>query len=682
MELKSRQAYILKIAAENPEGYPIQEVAVQTDTTRRTLYSDFVQINDWLREGKLGELVTESKLMKLHSDRIEEIRAELQKRGNYFYSIEERRTLIILYILLSEKAVTLEGLGKLVDVSKNTILMDVKELKSRLQEKNLRISSTIKGGYELQGEEIAIRKYIGNLINGPKNVQTREAFGKMLQNTLCAMTGRQVDFEDVVRGVLRRYEEAESISLVSEYEKYDISMVLIACIRSGKGRAVHLNEEEQKAISATKAYRFLSRNLVEFEKYNLEIPESEVYYIATILLGIKIDQFLSQEEEDLYIYRFTASLIRNYESIACTVLKDRERLANRLRPHMRALYFRLKYGIQYADPQIEDVRKMYPEVYSFVERAVREMPEELSRELTEVELSYITVYFVSEEKKDMVEQAEFREKILIFCAAGVATSTLIKEQLKELLRDMVEIELGTLKELSAYNPEDYALVISVSPLEALKPYPNVLFTGIVLNEREKEQIIRILSQKGIVGEYDRLVRAIIEGVRKNVTGRVNENELYFTILRILYEEKRAPEKPSLPFSKYIEEQRYEWLSAGSGVQGLLKQGCRKLSAQENVWRYCYENLSHAAERHLLQYYKIMEDVILLHCQMKEEQKRDAGFSVVVSNERLSFGGDAEGKIFIFFATIDEAGHFPALKELYDYCDSEEGRERLRKLINE
>ena len=51
----------------------------------------------------------------------------MSKNGSYYYSVQERRILELLMILLSAEVVTIEKMQNLFDVSKNTILKDIKE---------------------------------------------------------------------------------------------------------------------------------------------------------------------------------------------------------------------------------------------------------------------------------------------------------------------------------------------------------------------------------------------------------------------------------------------------------------------------------------------------------------------------------------------------------------------------
>lgn len=680
MELKSRQAYILKLILKNPEGCSVEEITTKLNITRRTFYYDFEQINDWMKSGGIGKAVIESHVVNIQSEKMKELKCEIKKNESYFYSIEERRILELLYILLSPEVVTIERMQRLFDVSKNTVLMDIKEWKTVLKKQEIAIVSTIKAGYVLQGEEFAIRKLTGQQIKKLENFQPKDLLKKWIQEALFSVTGEEYDYRELARCLIKQYEQDENIKLVSENEEFEYSMILISWIRSMESHTMVLSAEEKAALASTRPYQSLRKSFQKLKEHHMDIPDSELYYMATLLLGIKMAQFTSQNQEDLYIYRFTASLIKNFERIACITFENRERLASRLIGHIRPLYYRLKYGMQSVNPLVKDVMRMYPEVYAFTERAIKAMPDNLAQTLTEDEIAYITVYFISDDRSLAVsEERDNTAKILVLCAAGVATSTLIKEQLKKLLGDIADIELGIVPQAKNYRLESYSLILSTSYSEELSRHENVIFTDVVLKDKDKQKIISILNQYGIVGKYDRLVQKIVAAAESSTLGQVKKNELYFNILRILYEEghKRA-NRNVVPFQSYMEEKRYETLPPGSGVLELLTAGC-KGTVRKNEWKRLYDRLCNMIRRYKLKYYEIAEDVVLIHCPMQGDSGSEIRYFTAVSESRLDITNYISGKVFIFFATVDQNTHFPVLKELYDYCDSGDGKKLLEDM---
>ena len=557
MELKSRPAYILKIILEQKNGYTVDRIIEKLNITKRTFYYDFELINDWLKSRELGRLEIQSKIICVKSKKIEILEAEMRKNGSYYYSVQERRILELLMILLSAEVVTIEKMQNLFDVSKNTILKDIKEWKKILGNQNISIASSIKFGYVLQGEEFAIRKIVGKEIKKLQNFQPKDILKKWMQQSLVTITGEDYDYLEIARCLIKQYEQDENIKLVLENEELECSMILISWIRSMDGYTMNLHTEEKVTLVETKPYQSLKQSFEKLKVYNLEIPESEIYYIATLLLGIKVAQFVSQDQEDLYISNFTKALVVNFERIACISFDNKDRLMTRLKGHIRPLYYRLKYGVQSTNPLVQDVMRMYPEIYDFTGRAVREMKDDLAKMLTSDEIAYLTIYFISDEKYQTIQKKSNVSKVLVLCADGMATSTLVKEQLKTLFGSTADIKLGIISEAKKYNLDDFALIISTGYSELLAHRKNIVFTNVILEDSDKKKIIQVMNQCGVIGEYNKTIQRIISAAVQSTNGIVDENELYFDVLRILFEsDNRKIDKKLNSIANYIQNQRY------------------------------------------------------------------------------------------------------------------------------
>ena len=157
---------------------------------------------------------------------------------------------------------------------------------------NISIASSIKFGYVLQGEEFAIRKIVGKEIKKLQNFQPKDILKKWMQQSLVTITGEDYDYLEIARCLIKQYEQDENIKLVLENEELECSMILISWIRSMDGYTMNLHTEEKVTLVETKPYQSLKQSFEKLKVYNLEIPESEIYYIATLLLGIKVHSLL------------------------------------------------------------------------------------------------------------------------------------------------------------------------------------------------------------------------------------------------------------------------------------------------------------------------------------------------------------------------------------------------------
>ena len=79
--------------------------------------------------------------------------------NQYEYSPKERKIWLILYLLIQEK-ILLEDLINLLQVSRNTVLADLKKLKVELNKYNLSLHFGRKEGYQIVGNEQSKRNLL------------------------------------------------------------------------------------------------------------------------------------------------------------------------------------------------------------------------------------------------------------------------------------------------------------------------------------------------------------------------------------------------------------------------------------------------------------------------------------------------------------------------------------------
>ena len=168
MTLDSRSTAILSKLIDASSYVPIHELMEDFNVSRRTIYYDIDKINDWLEEQGLDKihhvrsagiiLSDEAKATIPH--RLKEI-----KPWFYEYSSDERKTWIILYVTLGNGPFFIRDFIPKLQVSRNTIIQDLKSLKDELKPFQLQLDFDREKGYFLSGDEAQIRKVIPYFLN-------------------------------------------------------------------------------------------------------------------------------------------------------------------------------------------------------------------------------------------------------------------------------------------------------------------------------------------------------------------------------------------------------------------------------------------------------------------------------------------------------------------------------------
>lgn len=682
MELKSRLAAILNEIVENDSGVSIDGLLSKYSITKRTLYYDLEVINSWLKKSEFGETRISNQLLYLISNRKGEILVELEN-SDYYYSIEERRIIEFLYITLSHEPVNINTFQKLFGVSKNTVANDIRELKEILDLDKINLLSTAKQGYFIQGEEYAIRKKIGIKFNRLVSLQPKEEIKSFIQETLMVLTRKNFDYFEIARCLIKQYEIDIESQLYTGYIEAESAMILVAWIRTLKGNVFSVSAEERDTLKITRSYLSMVKNSSKLRAHGLYIPDNEVFYMTTLLLGIRTAQFSSQEQETVFIYDFVNQLIKNYETIACLEIADKDQLAIRLRSHIRPFYYRLKYGLQETNSLTSQVKDMYPEAFSFCKRAIKEIDNIISSLISDDEIAYLTIYFVGTQSDSQIFRADFVQKhrILVISHKGRAESDHLIIQLRDLLGESFEFVATQYKNDDSSKMEGYSLIVSTVMFENIDEHlkKKVVYVPNVLSD-EYARIIKVLSNQGVSNKDNSFIERLIRDVKAAMPNVVfDSDKLYLDFLKSLQmaNNNQLPINFDNPMEIIVNEGRYRRIQGDTTWESILFEGYRSIYGQDEAFSLLSKtNILEDQTEHL---YNILPNVIIVHCVGKAVDG-NMRVSVVSSRHEVSVTKIHRGNIFIFCATDSNAQHFQELKEIHDYCDDLSNKD-IESIIN-
>lgn len=668
MELKSRQAAIINELSNTGSSICVDNLLDNYSITRRTFYYDLDAINDWLEQQDFGIVKIKKQAIFLVTNKRKSIQQEV-KNCNYYFSLEERKATEFFFIALSSEPLNINYFQKFFDVSKNTISTDIRNLKETFTNE-ITVLSTTKQGYLLQGEEFAIRKKLGNFINElneSKSHYPMEALKNFLQKNLEIFIGKQYDFFEIARCLIKQYEKDLNSQLYTGYIEYECIMILISWTRSLKGNQFSVSAEEKDTLSVTKSYSSVVSSLEKMKFHGLPIPDTEAYYMTSLLLGIRTAEFASQEQESLFIHDFVDQLIINFEKIACIQIKDKRSLAIKLRSHIRPLYYRLKYGLQEDNVLTTQIKNMYLEAFRFCKMAVAEIDNALSDIISEDEIAYLTVYFMGSlgESYSVLHNTKMVPKILVVNEKGQAEGNLIIEQLRDILGENFVFERTQLSQVKYIDLHDFSLIVSTVKGNLEKTGKAIIIDSIIA-EAEYEKIINILSLQGLNYKDDLLIKHIIEDVNENVAPVTNESKLYLTLFKTLrdFRNDTSKTRKDSAFSVMIKNKRYRFVSNESSWENILFEGYKGIySSQVAMTKLSDEKIILTQRKYL---YNITDKIVLVYC-FDYSQIRDERVSIIMSRKKMAITEEISGNIFIFFACQNNHDHFNYLFQIYEYC---------------
>nr|WP_319487323.1 BglG family transcription antiterminator [uncultured Caproiciproducens sp.] len=669
MELKSRQTYILRALLVTGKGVAPEEFLEKMGVGKRTMYYDLEKINDWLKYYKLGKVVISGQIIRAEVPDTLALEQQLREGTTYFFSVEERRAMEVVHISLASENITINRLMELFSVSKNTILSDIKEVRGLMEGWGLSLSSTIKAGYMIMGEEMTIRKMLGGQFQMLSSPGCQMCIHHFLQKSLVCLYHNEIDFGELCRCLIKQYEtDIHGDYILANIELIRM-MIQVSWIRSRKGDIIQLSSDEQLALMKSLSFRSVEFSLQKLRVHGVEVAMQETYYITTLFLGIQTTDFLSQEQEDTFIAEFAEELVLSFERIACLSFPNRERLQKQLSHHIRPMYYRIKYGIPDKNPLVKDIKAMYPFVFDFTQKAVQAAKMDLSAGgISEDELAYLCVYFVSNlSEKYLVKENADSKGVLIVGAENMAVVVLMREQLQDLFGLSLDYRVISQSKLREWMLGDYALVVSLVPLSKGFTCKKLVETGPIITENTQRRIMEILRGDRSVARYDEMICEIIKRVKGSVSGNVQDDKLYLDLFRYFEEKDRGkrPRAKSDIFYEKIEQNKFLVLPETANLKQTLLS-CSKVLRPGAAGQRLAQRMFNLLQNKKLQTYRIQEDVVLVHFPLQGDANPQIDVCIALAPKEMVCPDGENTRILVGLATKDSHSHWAVLESIYRY----------------
>lgn len=684
MELKKRQTIILRSLFDADGVIDSNILQNNLNIAKRTFYYDLEKINDWLIANSMGKVWVSGGKIKTEFHNGRELDVLLKRQKSYFFSVPERRCMIILQIALGSKPAKIGHLMELLDVSKNTVLTAVKEIRSDLLKKGIKLKSGQKDGYILEGDETLIRKEIWTQLLFMDNPECVSLIRNLLQDSLVELTENDIDYYELCRCILKQYERDLQTNCFLHENGYESMMLQVSWIRSLKGCSVCMTEEERQILRETVSYRSVKNNIRKLEIQGIRIVDVEVYYITSVLLGIQTTEFPTIQEENKFIQAWATQFVNAFERIACLHVAEPGRLREQLMQYLRPMFYRMKYGVANKNILTNDIKRMYPTVFEFTRRAATEASSLKTNDLTDDEIATICVYFVgSLGQKYIHKQDEEELNILIVSVESTAPAIFVKNQLQNTFGKYMTFKIITKDQIKKENFDDYAMIVSLVPLAKKYHNDKLVVIESVIDEHMMDRIADIVKEKIIVGKNGNMIEDIIsimcDSMPQDMRNSFSSGRLYFRLFQYFSRQDfpngdhiRKPH--GLPYDDNCIvplNPEMDWLEAILYGSELFQKECENSRLVERMW-----NLSRTR---MLQFYRINKDVILVHCPMQGENGSRVAVRILLSKKGVRCPDGQEAKGVVCLSTIDMHSHWDTLYDIYNrFNDSD----YLLKLLQE
>ncbi|GIP35099.1 BglG family transcription antiterminator [Paenibacillus sp. J2TS4] len=661
--LTSRQQNMLQQLMEKPDYIPMDQFVQTYGISARTVRHDLLMLEEWLKEygvflnrdRKLGFQVV------IDSDQWERLNAQLKRRPEYVDS--KLRVRLLLKRLLAETKVRMEDLLEEFKISKNTLLLDVAEVKEWLAERKLELKresgwAKVKGSelhkrhayLELLRTEITDEKILQFVLDG------EEPLGNQPWNFWFRTEDAHFLF-DAVKQLQRRL----AIELSDAGCSALILHLLMAMERLKKEHAIKMDGELLLELQATKEFHVVRETMVDsIERYfAVQIPQEEIGYITQHVLGAQKKH--EPSSEDSQYVQLAKQIVISVEQELGHPLQRMEQIVQGLAIHLKPAIYRAKFGLNTSNPLLGQLEAEFGTLLAIIERIVAEVLEPHEVALDRDEIGYIMMHIGS----GLTQHSAARKKrIAIICSSGLGTSSILHRRMDSLFPHVEvvgEYSYKGSKEISVFEADAALTTIDIAHPMAV-PWLKV---SPLLPEADQDRVVNFLGiappARRVEAETIQLVNAILQTTERHADIR-NRNQLLEELLHLFQGRSRTPQGRHLTALMPVQSIRLQleeadWEAAVRlGNRLLCERGLTGLQYEEKLVDMVWSQKHH---------FIIHDGIAFPHASMLDGVW-ETGFSLLTFRRPLLFGPAQQPVwLIITLAAVDKDQHVKALSTLLD-----------------
>lgn len=664
MQLDDRSNLFINELISNP-NIKTKELERKYEVTRRQVDYSMEKINYWLTTKNLPEIertrqgvfvidpvIIKTFLSSAEDDAVSKV-----------LNSDERVNIILLMLASTLDELSIIHFTSELEVSKNTILSDLKKAKNYVKEYNLSIHYSRKAGYLLKGTEFNIRKLLIAVVDQLLRLNN----GKDIIENVSSIQASEV--EEIKKSI----EKAENELNLKFTDEKIVSMPYIFSIilkRIQKGMIINQTAINYKELSDTREFLVTEKLLLNYPS----IPTVERLYITLHLLATNVywsEQLTIDDVPDLKNAVDEMTLL--FEKSACITIQNRDQLVEKLLLHIKPAYYRIKYRLTEVNQPDSLITKNLRELHHLVKKSVSPLAKFIGVAIPDFEVEYLTMLIGGWLTKQG-EEIETKIKALVVCPQGISVSRLMFGELKQLFPEFIFLDSLSIREFNDY-PLDYDIVFSPVYLKTEK---KLYITSSVLEMEEKVALRKqvMIDFHGVASQGFR-IRGIKDIINKHAT--IHNEEL---LIRDLYNYINdinqvstgvTDDIPSYHLRDLINESTIQltsrqetWTDAiNLASEPLLKNGDIEKSYISAMIENCSDDP-----------YIIIGNGLAIPHASPEYGVNQTSMSLLTIKDGIRFLNDHTVNVIVIIAAVDKEQHLKALMQLMKLSNSKKDVKRI------
>ena len=395
---------------------------------------------------------------------------------------------LFYHLLLAQDYTSIKELADSFQISRNTLLKDLSELKEFMKDFNLTLDSKSHHGVKIIGDELSIRKAMSRfVISENEHLDSIKAYLEFINQVPIK------ELQEELQWLFNKYHftitKLAFDSIIDHlkvllYRAYDSNFI------------TELNIEPK--IIEEPFYEMAIQVVEEIEKlYGLTVPPLEIDYLATQIAGKCTVENVSEKDKDM-VYREISRILKQIDSEYLTDFSADKDLKHNLLIHMIPLLTRVASNLELANPLIEFVSSRYANVFLISLRFIELWDYGTKIDLSRDEVGYLALHFASHIERLKKKTLDSYKRILIVSEIGRANTYLVRDKLVEVF-PKATIVMKTLIDAEQINQSQADLVLSTIDLSVADIKAPTIKIGELLTDKDisdlKDYVILVTNVK-------------------------------------------------------------------------------------------------------------------------------------------------------------------------------------------
>ena len=615
----------------NHKLWKLERILEVTNLDKEKFYRMLEEFNQKLEKQSLKKLEYKNGFLAIPDkvENFEETRYSINQK-TFILTEVERRSLIYLLIFINKTPLSIALFQTYLQISKNTILSDLKKLREELMSENIQVEYSRKKGFYLNFEEKMLQEKAWYFLQNLSEDSGFYILSKVLNDKkpLTIFKNNQL---------LKKMMQELQIEIV--YSRY-LSTLLFACLLRHR----------------------------TFEKNSENIND----LLKSLIIGMSDGK--SALGQDNGLYRMAFNIMENVMKLSAIEFDDFTKTFMALLAHLTPAYYRIRNHFELKNVLLERIKNEYHSLFLLMDNALRPLKDEVG-EISESEKAYFVILFGGEIYKNKYSGKSL--KAIVLCVNGISSSLIMQKRLESLFPTMEFILSARVSHFEKLPINSYDIIFSTVPLKSDK---KVYLMSIFPDQREENKLYnQVLQDFQLPGFAKPSAQTILDSIEPYIIIKdpVNRQDLIKIIEKKLNRTRKEGKLSGVMLTDLLTKEKIRFTNKELSWQEAIELAAQPLLDKHEIEERYIKAIIDKVEA-FGPYIDLGLGIALPHARPEEGVKK-LGMSFLRCEHPVKLMDDVkhEIKLFIVLAAIDNETHLRALSTLTKILSN---KERLSQLL--